>query len=283
MKKSVNAWTIDAETSFEMMFKEIKEAGFDGIELNIDNENFSKHSITLSTSDEELAQIKAISDKYELPIVSISSSLYGITIGSREPEDNQKAIEIIKKQVHCAKTFGATGVLIVPGGISDDMSIKEAYENSIKTLCQVKDFALEQKVYIGVENVWNGFFTSPFAMRDFIEEIDCEYIGAYFDVGNVIAFSWPEYWIDILGSHIHNIHIKDFKRTNGRINQGGQWVDLLQGDVNWSKVIPALKAAGFDGYLTAEVFKNDAVDPTISYQDYYSAVSKQIKTIIEGN
>ncbi len=283
MKKSVNAWTVDGETSFDLMFKEIKEAGFDGIELNVDKENFSKHSLTLATSDEELANIKAISDKYELPIVSISSSLYGTLIGSRNPEDNAKAVQIIKKQVHCAKTFGATGVLIVPGGISEDMSIKEAYENSIKTLCTVKDFALENKVYIGVENVWNGFFTSPFAMKDFIEKIDCEYIGAYFDVGNVLAFSWPEYWIDILGSHIHNIHIKDFKRNNDRINIGGTWVDLLQGSANWSKIIPALKKAGFDGYLTAEVFKDDAVDPTISYQEYYSAVANQIKTIIEGN
>ena len=38
MKKSLNAWTVDSKTGFEQMFRELKEAGFDGVELNVDKE-----------------------------------------------------------------------------------------------------------------------------------------------------------------------------------------------------------------------------------------------------
>ena len=57
MKKSLNAWTVDAKTGFEQMFKELKEAGFGGVELNVDKEGTSEHSLTLSTTAEDLAKV----------------------------------------------------------------------------------------------------------------------------------------------------------------------------------------------------------------------------------
>ena len=74
-----------------------------------------------------------------------------------------------------------------------------------------------------------------------------------FDVGNVTAFSNAEYWIEILDTRICKIHVKDFKRNGGGVSKGGCYVNLLEGDVNWNKVIPALRKAGYDGYLTAEL------------------------------
>ena len=86
----------------------------------------------------------------------------------------------------------------------------------------------------------------------------------------------------MLGGRIHNVHVKDFKR-NGHLNSGGAFVDLLKGDVNWKAVIPALKKAGFDDYLTAEVFKSDSDTPDMSYEEFYQAVSDAIGKIIAEN
>ena len=36
MLKSLNAWTVDASTGFAEMFRQVRAAGFDGIELNVD-------------------------------------------------------------------------------------------------------------------------------------------------------------------------------------------------------------------------------------------------------
>lgn len=282
MKKSINAWSVKDDTGFEGMFRQIEAAGFDGIELNVDKEGHSAHSLTLETSAEELASIKALSEKYELPVVSVSSSLYGGNMGSPDPACREFAKALLEKQLFCAEALGAGGILIVPGGITSGVSIKQAYETSFETLSSMKDVISGYGINVGVENVWNGFFMSPFDMAGFIDRLDCPYVGAYYDVGNVIAFSWTEYWIEILGNRIRNVHVKDFKRNRG-INSGGAFVDLMKGDVNWQAAIPALKKAGFDGYLTAEVFIEDSDIPGVTHEGYYKAVADQIGAILAKN
>jgi len=69
-------------------------------------------------------------------------------------------------------------------------------------------------------------------------------------VGNVLLTGYPEHWIKILGKRIKKVHIKDFRREAGGIKG---FVDLLEGDVNWKKVISALKDVGYDDYITAEI------------------------------
>jgi len=54
MKKSINAWSVDSKANFEDMFAQIKKAGFDGIELNIDGEGRSAHSLSLDMTNQEL-------------------------------------------------------------------------------------------------------------------------------------------------------------------------------------------------------------------------------------
>jgi hexulose-6-phosphate isomerase len=89
----------------------------------------------------------------------------------------------------------------------------------------------ESGVTVGLENVWNGFFLSPYDMVSFLKELDSDAFALYFDLGNMVAFSNSEYWCDIVAPYITKIHIKDFKR-NGGINRGGSFVQLLEGDLD---------------------------------------------------
>jgi len=277
MKKSINAWSVDPKTNFEDMFAQIKKAGFDGIEINVDGkDSASAHSLTLDTIDKELAEIRAISKKYDLPVVSISTSLWWVAnMGSPKKEDQDMGKKLLGQQLKCAKALGASGILVVPGGINENVSIAEAYKNSSALLESCKDMIEEYKISVGVENVWNQFFMSPFDMANFIDNLDCEYITAYYDVGNTVAYSWSEYWIDILGKRISHIHVKDFKRNSG-INSGGTWPNLLDGDVNYKKIIPALKKIGWDGYLTAETFKTDSQ----TFEEFYTETAEREEKII---
>ena len=277
MKKSINAWSVDSATNFDDMFSQIKNAGFDGIELNVDGEGRSAHSLTMDMTDDELSDIFAISQKYDLPVVSVSTSLWwSANMGSVKQEDRDFSNRLLEKQLLCAKTFGSSGILVVPGGISNEISISAAYENSLDFLDSCKDLIDDYKISVGLENVWNAFFLSPFDMANFIDSLKSRYITAYYDVGNTIAFSWSEYWIEILDRRISHIHIKDFKRNSG-INSGGTWPDLLKGDVNFRKIIPALQKIGWDGYLTAEIGKSDNDQ---SFEDFYRETAEIEEKII---
>lgn len=252
MKKSINAWSVPAQLTFEETFQAVSQAGFEGIELNLDAEGASAHAFSLSSDEADYARVRALSQKYHLPVGSISTSLYGANpLGSDCPQMREKGKQVLRKQLEIARALGADGILAVPGGMSDTVTLLKAHENAAAALQEMIPEIESSGIRVGLENVWNGFFMSPFDMKAFIDGLGSPYIGAYFDVGNVVVTSAPEHWIEILGSRIFKIHVKDYKRE-GRIYSGG-WVNLLEGSTNWDKVIHALRSAGYNGYITAEL------------------------------
>ena len=251
MKKSLNAWACPPEADFENVFRDLKAAGFDGVELNLDRADRSRHSLTLETTREEMKAVLDLSEKYALPVSGISCSLYGHdTLAGGLPENRENARRIMETQLLLAEYLKADGILIVPGGATEDRSIRQAWDNNQEALLSMKDLIASGPVNVGVENVWNNFFLSPMEMARFIDEMDIPHLGAYFDVGNVAIFSFPEYWIEILGKRIQKIHVKDFKKTGGN---AGHFVNLLEGTIRWEKVKKALEQIGYDGFLTAEL------------------------------
>ena len=272
MKKSINAWSADPGIGFEELFAQISAAGFDGIELNVDGSGSSAHSLSMDTSETQLVGIKALSETYGLPVVSVASSLWG---GLMSVPGGAEGRTLMERQLKYARVLGAKGILTVPGGMSDTVSLARAHENCAINLRAWLPLIEEYELFVGLENVWNMFFTSPFDMRNMIDRIGSPLVGAYYDVGNVTAFSRTEDWIEILGSRIGLVHVKDFARAGGP-NRGGDFCLLGKGSVDWSRVIPALRCAGFDGYLTAEVFKKSGQ----SYEEFYRETARAMDEII---
>jgi hexulose-6-phosphate isomerase len=276
MKKSINAWSVDDSSGFDEMFRALREAGFEGIELNVDNDDRSAHSLTLEKGT-DLGALAKLSQKYDLPVVGISTSLGGGT--GLTGEGRARAQKVIRRQIECARALGAKTILSVPGNERGQISLLEGYRNSLECYKEIGDEIAASGVSACLEEVSNGFFTSAFDMARFIDDLNNPYIAAYFDVGNVVSYSWPEYWIEILDKRIRAVHVKDFKRE-GRLFKGGVNVDLGEGDVEWGKVMPALKKAGFDSYLTAETFIAESKVPGISFPAYYQTVSDALGRII---
>ncbi len=274
MKSAINAWSFPKEWDMEACFAHAKAAGFEGIELNVDREG--AHALSLETTDEQLNSILALSKAYQLPVVSISTSLWGGRMIDCSPEGIQYARNVLQCQLRCARALGATGILIVPGGLSEEVSLTEAYEKNQATLRALRSDIEESGIHVGVENVWNGFFTSPFDMARFIDELGIKCLGAYYDLGNSIAFSYTGHWVQVLGSRIRNVHIKGYHRQKGP-NSPGRFVDISASSVDWKKVLRLLAQTGYDGYITAEVSKYDAEQ---SYPDFYRQVAEEIKNII---
>jgi hexulose-6-phosphate isomerase len=76
----------------------------------------------------------------------------------------------------------------------------------------------------------------------------------HFDIGNIIAFGWPEQWIRILGKRIATLHIKEYSRKK-RDEEGlrkGFEVEYLEGDNNWPAVMKAVDEVGYTGWAICE-------------------------------
>lgn len=239
LKKSLILNMFPDSLSVEDRFKLAKDMGLDGMEI-------------APVSDAE--QIRAMRAASEKSGVRVHSIIYGgwkALLSSPDPAVVEQGLKQTSDAIKCAKELGADNVLLVPARVDGVTRYVEAYERSKKQIRKLIPQAEKAKVMILVENVWNNFLLSPLEFARFIDEIKSPWVQAYFDVGNVVAFGWPEDWIRTLGHRIKKVHLKDFQRGPR------QWVNLRDGDVNWPEVRKALAEVGYDGYLTAELGGGD--------------------------
>lgn len=257
MKKGINIWSFKAGTPLEECISIASKAGFDGIELSLDETG----AISLDSKEKGLLDIKKIAVNYGVEIPSIATGLYwSYSLTSENKNTRDKAKSIVSKQLEIAAILGADTILVVPGAVGVEfipncevVSYDRAYDYIFEALDNLKHEAEKLKVSIGIENVWNKFLLSPLEVRDFIDRLGSDFIGSYLDVGNLVYAGYPEQWIKILGKRIKKLHFKDFRRNVGTLSG---FVDLLAGDVDYPKVMEALYEINYTGYATAEMLPN---------------------------
>lgn len=252
MKKGISIWSF-AETDLKKCMLLAKDAGFDGIELALDETG----PVCMTSTKEDILEIKKMADEIGLELYSVASGLYWTyNYTSANPENVKYAKKITKKQLEIASWLGCDTILVVPGAVEvafDPGEIVEydvAYERALSVLRELAPVAEKLGVSIAVENVWNRFLLSPIEMAEFIDKVGSEYVGAYFDVGNVLYIGYPEHWIKILDKRIKKVHFKDYRREAGGLHG---FVDLLAGQVNYPAVMDSLQKIGYDNWVTAEM------------------------------
>lgn len=265
MKKAINFYTFTEGTSIKKGISLAKAAGFEGIELTVDEAG----ELTIDVQPSYIMEIKRLLDNNDIKCTSLCSWLpWKYPLTSNSQSTRRKGIDIIKKMIDMAAALGADTVLVEPGYVGCDffdfgeiVQYDIAIERSRAGIKELASHAEACKIYLGIENVWNKMLLSPIEMRDFIDSIGSSYVGAYFDVANCMLYGYPEHWIRILGSRIKKVHFKDYRRDPGGFRG---FVELLAGDVNFPEVVKALKEVGFDDYCVAEImptytYFNDAV------------------------
>ncbi|BBH19531.1 hexulose-6-phosphate isomerase [Paenibacillus baekrokdamisoli] len=254
MKKGINIWSFPSDSTVYESIGLAKKAGFEGIELSLNETG----ELGLECTEKELLTYKAQAEDAGIALTSLASGLYwSYSLTSNQVSTRNKAKDIVKKQLESAAILGVDTILVVPGAVGVDfipdcevVPYDQAYDYALEAFRELAEVAESLKVSIGLENVWNKFLLSPLEMRDFIDKVNSPYVGSYFDVGNVLFSGYPEHWIKILNKRIKKVHFKDYRREAGGLYG---FVDLLAGDVNYPEVVKALNEIGYDDYVIAEM------------------------------
>jgi hexulose-6-phosphate isomerase len=191
-------------------------------------------------------------------------------LSSADPAVVETSLEGMRTSLGNAKLWGCDAVLLVPAVVNPQTSYKEAWTRSQKQIRALLPLAEELKVVIAIEEVWNKFLLSPLEMLTYINEFKHPLIRAWFDVGNVVLYGYPQDWIHTLGSTIFKVHLKDFKRSEN----GYAWVNLGEGDINWPAVRQAFADVGYHGSAIAELEPGN--------ESYLRDVNKRIDRLLLG-
>ncbi len=217
-------------------FQMLKEAGFEGVEL-------------ISPNQLDQKEVLAARDETGLVIHGVSGAAHwGKPLSDPDPAVVAEGVAAIKQEFQDVKAYGGTTVLVVPAVVTRKVSYRQAWDRSQEQIRKLIPHAEEAGVKIAVEEVWNKFLLSPLEFAQYIDEFQSPTVGAYFDVGNVVEYGYPEEWIRTLGKRILKVHIKEYakpKRFSYKLGEGGE--------IDWPAVKQALLDVGYEGWISAEL------------------------------
>ena len=257
IKKGVLLGMLPKNLSYADRLKMARDVGFEGIQA-------------YTTPDQrEAEEIKKAADDAGIKIDSVMNMAHWkYPLSSADPAVVEKSMEGMKTSLRNAKLWGSYSVLLVPAVVNEETSYKNAWVRSQKEIRKLIPLAHELGVVIALEEVWNKFLLSPLEFATYIDEFKSPWIKAWFDVGNVVLYGYPQDWIRTLGKRIVEVHLKDFKR------EGNKWVNLGEGSINWPEVREAFAEIGYSGYATTELDGGD--------EAYLRDVSQRVDRLVLG-
>ncbi|MFB3903894.1 MAG: sugar phosphate isomerase/epimerase family protein [Acidobacteriota bacterium] len=256
INKGVLISMLPAQLPYEERFRLAQRVGFEGVEAQT------------VTDSSVVAEIQEASKKTGMKIHSVMNmDHWKYPLSSADRAVVERSMKGMETSLRNAKEWGASTVLLVPAVVNSETSYKDAYTRSQERVRELIPLAKELGVVIAIEEVWNKFLLSPLEFARYVDEFESPWVKAYFDVGNVVLFGYPQDWIRTLGERIVKLHLKDFNFDTKK------FVPLREGSVNWPEVCRALDEVHFNGFATVELEKGD--------EAYLKDVSQRVAQILE--
>lgn len=220
-------------------FERLREAGFEGVEL-------------ISPNALDRDEVLKARDKTGLVIHGVSGGVHWKKpLSSPDPAVVEAGLAAIRQEIEDVVAYGGDTVLVVPAVVTETVSHRDAYRRSQEAIRTLIPEAQRRGVKLAIEEVWNKFLLSAPEMARYIDEFRSEAVVAYFDVGNVVEYGYPQEWIRELGKRIAKVHIKEYAKPK-RFDY-----PLGEGEIRWPAVVAALREVGYTGWITAEVGQGD--------------------------
>ncbi|HUQ93082.1 MAG TPA: sugar phosphate isomerase/epimerase family protein [Bryobacteraceae bacterium] len=260
VKKALLLSMLPSKLPIRDRFQLARDCGFEEIELP-------------TTPDAAAAgELRKAAETTGLRIHSVmNSDHWRFPLSSSDPEVVAKCVAGMETSLRNANEWGADTVLLVPAVVDSKTQYQEAWKRSQDQIRRMIPTAEKLKVIIAVEEVWNKFLLSPIEFARYVDDFQSPWVRAYFDVGNVVLYGFPQDWIRTLGKRIVKLHFKDFRFANRRV---ADWVNLRDGEIDWKEIHKALAEIGYKGSATVELPGGDAA--------YLKDVSHRVDLILEG-
>ena len=259
IKKGIWYGMLPANLSVADRYKMAKDVGFEVVQAPTEPD------------ERKAEEVKKAADAAGIRIDSVMNmDHWKYPLSSSDPAAVEKSLTGMRASLHNAKLWGSEVVLLVPAVVNPQTSYHDAWTRSQKQIRTLIPLAEQLKVVIGIEEVWNKFLLSPLEMAKYIQEFQSPWIKAWFDVGNVLLYGYPQDWIHTLGNSIVKVHVKDFKRKE----DGYAWVNLGDGDCDWAAVRQAFADVGYTGSAITELETGD--------EAYLRDLSKRFDRLILG-
>lgn len=250
---------INKKFNWDEKFKIAKKAGFDFIEISIDESN--QRIARLFWSDAEIYKLRDLATNNGMYINSMClSANRRFPLGSKNSDIRNKGMTIIGRALYFAKKAGIRIVQLA--GYDEyyntgDEITKRYFIENMKIVCELAQY---YSVQIAFESMDTEFMGSLTKMLNIINVLDSPMLGVYPDIGNLTQFAKENFEseIELAKNKIVAFHFKDTKPAVFKC------VPFGEGTVDFVKAFKAIFNINYHGPYMIEMWNENKEEQAIS-------------------
>jgi L-ribulose-5-phosphate 3-epimerase len=201
------------ELSWEEKLLSVKAAGFDYMEISID-ETDAKLA-RLEWSKEERLELVELMTKIGVPIRTMCLSGHRkYPLGSNDPGTCARGMEIMEKAIELAEDLGIRIIQLAGYDVYYEKSTPETVERFGRNLKIAAEMAAKAGVIMGFETMETEFMNTVGKSMNYVNEVNSIYLNVYPDIGNITNAAMT-YGMDVLddlksgAGHLVAMHLKE--------------------------------------------------------------------------
>ena len=239
---------LPAELSWEERLAAAGQAGYDFVEISIDESNGRLSRLDWSSS-ERAALRNSIANTGVRIMTMCLSGHRKYPLGSHVPEIRQQGLDILYKAIEFAADIGLRVVQVMGYDVFYETSDEETGANFVEGLHRGTQFAGQAGVMLGLENLDTPFVENLKEGMAIIQEINSPWLRLYPDIGNLAAAGYsPPDELTLAKDQVLGIHVKD---AMPKVIRG---IPFGEGIVPFRETFQALAKTGFWGLLGVEIW-----------------------------
>jgi sugar phosphate isomerase/epimerase len=239
----------------------LAEWGYDGVEWRVTNQSpsasgkpsFWQGNLCTITLDEVLqrgASVRKLCEKARIEIVELAAYVKCHDLAN------------VEKVFEACSRMGTKQARVGVPGYDGLVPYRKLFDEAQKHYAQVEKLARRTGVRALVEIHMGTILPSVSSAYRFVSGFDPACVGVIHDAGNMAVEGFENYrmGMELLGEYLALVHVKNAKLVKGDAGPAGvqtwkrEWAELREGFANWADLIRAMKAVGYDGWLSLEDF-----------------------------
>lgn len=236
------------ELSWKEKLQMAKEAGYDFVEISIDETDAKLARLDMS-AEERTEMVKTMRE-IGVPIRSMCLSGHRkYPFGSNDPATEQRSLEIMEKAVKLADDLGIRIIQLAGYDVYYEDSSKETAARFEKNLKKATDMATRAGIVLGFETMETDFMNTVGKSMKYVDQMKSAYLGVYPDSGNLTNAA-KTYGTDVLEDlrsgkgHLVALHLKE--TVPGKFRE----IPFGTGHVDFPSMIDEAWELGIRRYVT---------------------------------
>lgn len=173
-----------ADIGFEAMLLALQDAGFDFLEISIDESD--ARQARLDWGKEARGELSRAIRASGVPVSTMCLSAHRrCPLGSKDPEIRRRGMELFRKAVEFAEIFGIRIIQLAGYDVYYETGNQETRKWFVENLADCVAFAASRGVCLGFETMETPFMDTVSKAMGYVTRVNSPYLGVYPDLGNL--------------------------------------------------------------------------------------------------